>query len=128
MRVGVVGGSGYAGGELLRLLSGHPQFSLEYIAAGSNAGEEITSVHSHLTTLSGRKFQSTESSSINKLDLVFLALPHGESSALVREIDEKVKIVDLGADFRLHDANQWKKYYGGGHAGHWCYEIGRAHV
>ena len=123
MRVGVVGGSGYAGGELLRLLSGHSQFSVEYIAAGSNAGEEITSVHSHLTTLSGRKFQGTESSSINKLDLVFLALPHGESSALVREIDEKVKIVDLGADFRLHDANQWKKYYGGGHAGHWCYGL-----
>ncbi len=123
MRVGVVGASGYAGGELLRLLAAHPNFQPSYIAAGSNAGEKITSIHTHLTQYSNQKFEETAVSEINKLDLVFLALPHGESASLVKQIGEKVKVIDLGADFRLKSDASWKRYYGGDHAGTWVYGL-----
>ena len=123
MRVGVVGASGYAGGELLRLLAGHPNFELTYVAAGSNAGEEITSIHSHLTSYSGQKFQKTELEALNQCELVFLALPHGESAHLIKELTNHIKVVDLGADFRLKDSAKWNKYYGGLHAGTWVYGL-----
>ena len=123
MIIGVVGASGYAGGELLRILAEHPLFKVAYIAAGSNAGEKITAVHSHLTNYSGQSFAATSAAEINKCDLVFLALPHGESATLVKEIDKQVKVVDLGADFRLKSSEGWKKYYGGEHAGTWVYGL-----
>lgn len=123
MKVGVIGASGYAGGELLRLLSNHPTFEPTYIAAGSNAGEPITSIHSHLSEFYGKLFSKTSVEEINKCELVFLALPHGESSSLAKDIDAKVKIVDLGADFRLKSAESWMKYYGGNHAGSWVYGL-----
>ncbi len=123
MKIGVVGASGYAGGELLRMLDGHPNFETTYIAAGSNAGELITSIHSHLTSYSGKSFAATSVGEINKCDLVFLALPHGESASLVKEIDKGVNVVDLGADFRLKSGDSWKKYYGGEHAGTWVYGL-----
>mgnify|MGYP003346082775 FL=1 len=123
MRVGVVGASGYAGGELLRLLAHHPDFETSYISAGSNAGEEITSVHSHLTSYVGRKFAETNPDEISKLDLVFLALPHGESKKIVEGIQSNTRIVDLGADFRLSDEQSWLKYYGGDYAGKWIYGL-----
>lgn len=123
MRVGVIGASGYAGGELLRLLANHPDFEVSYIAAGSNAGEKVTSVHSHLASYAGKEFAKTEVKQINQCDLVFLALPHGESGNLSSSIDEKVKIVDLGADFRLSNEQAWKKYYSDNYAGKWQYGL-----
>ena len=123
MRVGIVGASGYAGGELLRLLATHSKFDPSYIAAGSNAGEEISSIHSHLTSYFGRKFEKTSAKELNSCDLVFMALPHGESAALVSELRSDLKIVDLGADFRLRDRAKWEKYYGGAHAGTWTYGL-----
>ena len=123
MQVGVVGASGYAGGELLRLLDSHPEFNLSLIAAGSNAGEQITAIHSHLQRFSGIPFDTTETSKINQLDLVFLALPHGQSSEIASKIEPRVKIVDLGADFRLANRASWQKYYGGTHAGQWIYGL-----
>ncbi len=123
MKVGVIGASGYTGGELLRLLSGHPIFVLSYIAAGSNAGELITNLHPHLTVFSGQRFSQTNVDEINNCDLVFVALPHGESAKLIAQIDSKVKIVDLGADFRLSSVKEWDKYYGGVHAGSWLYGL-----
>lgn len=123
MKIGVVGASGYAGGELLRLLAKHPEFELVYIAAGSNAGELITAVHSHLTTYASQRFAPTSVDEINKCDLVFLALPHGESASLIPNIASKVKIVDLGADFRLKSEASWKKYYNNSYAGSWLYAI-----
>ena len=123
MRVGVVGASGYAGGELLRLLADHPNFEIDYIAAGTNAGEPITSIHSHLQQFSGKKFSATSVQEINKLDLVFTSLPHGQSAELASDIDSQVKIVDLGADFRLKHAQSWSTYYGGTHAGTWIYGL-----
>jgi N-acetyl-gamma-glutamyl-phosphate reductase len=123
MKIGVVGASGYAGGELLRLLAKHSNFELEYVAAGSNAGESITSVHSHLTNYGSKKFSATSADEINKCELVFLALPHGESAALIPRISQGVKIVDLGADFRLRSESSWKKYYNDSYAGSWLYAI-----
>ena len=123
MKTAVVGASGYAGGELLRLLSNHPRFKLSYIAAGSNAGEPITNLHPQLTNFAGRNFEETEIAKINNSDLVFIALPHGESAKLISQIDPKVKVVDLGADFRLVDSKKWEKYYGGKHAGSWVYAL-----
>lgn len=123
MKIAVVGASGYAGGELLRLLSDHPEFEISYIAAGSNAGELITNLHPQLINLIGRKFEATNVEMINKCQLVFIALPHGESAKLISQVDKGVKIVDLGADFRLQNAKAWQKYYGGEHAGSWVYGL-----
>ena len=123
MKTAVVGASGYAGGELLRLLSNHPKFKLSYLAAGSNAGEPITNLHPQLTNFTGRNFEETEIAKVNNSDLVFIALPHGESAKLISQIDPKVKVVDLGADFRLVDGKKWEKYYGGKHAGSWVYAL-----
>ena len=123
MKTAVVGASGYAGGELLRLLSNHPKFKLSYIAAGSNAGEPITNLHPQLTNFTGRNFEETEIAKVNNSDLVFIALPHGESAKLISQIDPKIKVVDLGADFRLVDGKKWEKYYGGKHAGSWVYAL-----
>lgn len=123
MKIGVVGASGYAGGELLRLLSKHPKFLPTYISAGSNAGEFITSVHPNLTQYENQKFEETTPERINQCELVFIALPHGESAKLIAKIDSSVKIVDLGADYRLSDSNKWNKYYGGEYAGKWHYGL-----
>jgi len=123
MKIGVVGASGYSGGELLRLLLGHPHFALEYIAAGSQAGASINSVHPQLTPLSNRCFEATEVSRMNDCELIFFALPHGESARLIAEIDSNIKVVDLGADFRLESSSAWEKYYGGAHAGSWVYGL-----
>jgi N-acetyl-gamma-glutamyl-phosphate reductase len=123
MKTGVIGASGYAGGELLRLLTNHPEFELSYISAGSNAGQKITSVHPHLTGFKDRLFQATDTAAMNKCELLFLALPHGESTKIVGAIDPSIRVVDLGADYRLHSSQSWRKYYGGDHAGTWVYGL-----
>ena len=123
MKIGVVGASGYAGGELLRLLSNHPNFEIYFISAYSNAGEPITSLHPHLTAFEGQNFSAVNVDNLNKCDLIFTALPHGESAKLIGQLNERVKIVDLGADYRLTDKSQWDKYYGGSYAGSWIYGL-----
>jgi len=123
MDIGVVGASGYAGGELLRLLNDHPKFNLIYISAGTNAGEDIVAIHPHLLDFGNRKFEETSVAGIDKCDLVFLALPHGQSADLVSKISPKVKVVDLGADFRLASKSSWEKYYGGTYAGQLTYGL-----
>jgi N-acetyl-gamma-glutamyl-phosphate reductase len=121
MKIGVIGASGYAGGELLRLLAGHPEFEVCCVTAHSNAGEEITSVHPQLSSYVGQKFSSFNVSDFDCCELIFLALPHGESAAVIASLSPKAKIVDLGADYRLEDGAKWEKYYGGTHAGTWTY-------
>jgi N-acetyl-gamma-glutamyl-phosphate reductase len=121
MKIGVIGASGYAGGELLRLLAGHPGFEVCTITAHSNAGELVTSVHPHLSSFAGQKFSDFKASDFDCCELIFLALPHGESAKVIAQLSEEVKIVDLGADFRLESAEKWAKYYGGSHAGTWTY-------
>lgn len=121
MKIGVIGASGYAGGELLRLLAVHPKFEVCCITAHSNAGELITSVHPQLNSYAGQKFSSFNASDFDCCELVFLALPHGESASVIASLNPKAKIVDLGADYRLEDGAKWEKYYGGIHAGTWTY-------
>jgi N-acetyl-gamma-glutamyl-phosphate reductase len=123
MKTAVIGASGYAGGELLRLLAVHPHFQVTAISAHSNAGELVTSVHPHLTTHNGEKFLAVSEIDFSDVELVFIALPHGESASLISKISSKTKIVDLGADYRLEDASAWEKYYGGAHAGAWVYGL-----
>jgi N-acetyl-gamma-glutamyl-phosphate reductase len=123
MRVGVIGASGYAGGELLRLLALHPEFEPSVITAHSNAGELINSVHPHLTSYAQRSFSSFEAKAFADCELVFLALPHGESAAVIAQLPKEAKIIDLGADHRLKSANSWTTYYGGLHAGTWTYGL-----
>jgi N-acetyl-gamma-glutamyl-phosphate reductase len=123
MKTAVIGGSGYAGGELLRLLAIHPNFEVLIVSAHSNAGELIQSVHPQLQSHKDQRFVSNEQIDFSEIELVFLALPHGESAALIAKIPTQIKIVDLGADYRLEDRTAWEKYYGGNHAGSWVYGL-----
>ena len=123
MKTAVIGASGYAGGELLRLLSIHPHLVVTQVSAHSNAGELITSVHPHLTTHQNEKFLTLDSLNFEDIDVAFIALPHGQSAAIVDKFASKTKIIDLGADFRIADSLQWSKYYDGAHAGTWTYGL-----
>ena len=123
MKTVVIGASGYAGGELLRLLATHPHLLVTQVSAHSNAGELITSVHPHLTTYQNQKFVAIEEVNFDQVDVVFIALPHGQSASVVKNIPSHTKVIDLGADFRLSDSAQWDKYYDGEHAGVWTYGL-----
>jgi N-acetyl-gamma-glutamyl-phosphate reductase len=119
--VAVAGASGYAGGELLRLILGHPQLAVGPLSAGSNSGQPVTSVHPHLISLADRAFAASDPQVLAQADVVLLALPHGQSGPLAAHLPADLPVVDLGADFRLHDAQKWTDYYGGAHAGTWTY-------
>lgn len=122
-RVAVAGASGYAGGELLRLLAGHPDLEVVAVTGHTQAGERLGAVHPHLLSLGDLVLRPTGADALADADLVFLALPHGESAALARTLPAPVKVVDLGADHRLHSAAAWADYYGGPHAGAWTYGL-----
>lgn len=122
IRTAVAGASGYAGGELLRLLAGHPEFDLVAATAHSQAGQPVTAVHPQLAGLD-LVLGATEPAALADADLVFLALPHGQSAALAAALPDAVAVVDLGADHRLRDADAWARYYGGAHAGAWAYGL-----
>jgi N-acetyl-gamma-glutamyl-phosphate reductase len=121
-RVAVAGASGYAGGELLRLLAGHPDLELGAVTADSNAGRPIAEVHPHLSgvpALASRTFGAAGAMRTADCDLAFLALPPGQSSQLAALLPDSMKIVDLGPDFRLADAQAWARHYAGDHPGRW---------
>ncbi len=125
-RVAVAGASGYAGGELLRLLAGHPDLELAAVTADSKAGQPIGAVHPQLAGvpgLAGRLFDATDPGLVGDCDLAFLALPHGHSGPLASQVPDPVKVVDLGADFRLADPAAWARYYGTDYAGCWTYGL-----
>jgi N-acetyl-gamma-glutamyl-phosphate reductase len=122
IRVAVAGASGYAGGELLRLIAGHPELDLVAATAHTQAGTPVAAVHPQLTGLD-MTLGATDPATLSDADLVFLALPHGESAAVAAQLPDAVKIVDLGADFRLRDPAAWQRYYGGPHAGTWTYGL-----
>ncbi|HUK69934.1 MAG TPA: NAGSA dehydrogenase family protein [Streptosporangiaceae bacterium] len=123
IQVAVAGASGYAGGELLRLLACHPGMTLGSVTAQAHAGEPVTWLHPHLTSLAGRQFEPTDPERLSQADLVFLALPHGQSAAVAAALPGHIKIVDLGADYRLADPAAWQRFYGGQHAGRWTYGL-----
>lgn len=119
----IAGASGYAGGELLRLLSQHPQIVPTVLAAGGRAGEPVGVVHPNLAQFADLPLVETSADALAAADIVFLALPHGESAALAAQLPEDLPIVDLGADFRLQSGEAWTTYYGGTHAGTWTYGL-----
>ena len=119
----VAGASGYAGGELLRLLLGHPDVEVGAVTAGSNAGERLGSLQPHLVPLADRVLEETTVEVLSGHDVVFLALPHGRSAEIARALPEDTLVVDCGADFRLTDERDWERFYGGPHAGSWPYGL-----
>ncbi|BCJ35574.1 N-acetyl-gamma-glutamyl-phosphate reductase [Actinocatenispora thailandica] len=123
VRVAVAGASGYAGGELLRLIAGHPSLDLVAATGDSSAGRAVTDLHPQLATLAGVPLRPTEPAEFADAELVFLALPHGHSAALAAALPAGVKVVDLGADHRLVDPADWHRYYPGEHAGTWTYGL-----
>jgi N-acetyl-gamma-glutamyl-phosphate reductase len=125
-RVAVAGASGYAGGELLRLLAGHPDLEIGPVCASSNAGAPVTALHPQLAGHPGLKdtvFAGTEPEILADADLLFTALPHGESPRLAAGLPAQLKIIDLGADFRLADEAAWTRYYPTPYAGRWTYGL-----
>jgi len=123
VQVAVAGASGYAGGELLRLLLGHPGLELGALTAHGQAGQPVGAVHPHLVPLADRELVATEPAALAGADLVFLALPHGTSAAVAAGLPPSTRVVDLGADFRLRDAADWQRWYAGPHAGTWTYGL-----
>jgi N-acetyl-gamma-glutamyl-phosphate reductase len=125
-RVAVAGASGYAGGELLRLLAGHPDLEIGAVTAGTSAGKPVTEIHPNLTghpAFDGRDFEATDISTLGGAELIFMALPHGESAVLAQQLPE-ARIIDLSADFRLGDEAAWHRFYGDvPHAGRWAYGL-----
>ncbi|MHC3454200.1 MULTISPECIES: N-acetyl-gamma-glutamyl-phosphate reductase [Streptomyces] len=127
VRVAVAGASGYAGGELLRLLLAHPGVEIGALTGNSNAGQRLGSLQPHLAPLAERVLEPTTAEVLagqgRPHDVVFLALPHGQSAAVAEQLGPDVLVVDMGADHRLADAADWEAFYGSPHAGTWPYGL-----
>src|ERR1700757_2911074 len=120
IRVAVAGASGYAGGEILRLLLGHPPYhdgrlTIGALTAAASAGTTLAEHHPHLLPLASRVLESSDARVLSGHDVVFLALPHGHSAELAERLGPDTLIVDCGADFRLTDADAWERFYGSAH-------------
>ncbi len=113
IKAAIIGGSGYVGGELIRLLLFHPQVRLLGVISRSHAGEKLGNIHQNLNGITNLLFGKEDVKELSqKADLIFLALPHGQSMAKVRDINpDKTKVIDLGADFRLEDKFLFEKIY-----------------
>ncbi|MEU1128758.1 N-acetyl-gamma-glutamyl-phosphate reductase [Streptomyces sp. NPDC005900] len=123
VRAAVAGASGYAGGELLRLLLAHPEVEIGALTGHANAGQRLGGLQPHLLPLADRVLEPTTADVLAGHDVVFLALPHGQSAAVAEQLGPDVLVVDMGADFRLKDAGDWEKFYGSPHAGTWPYGL-----
>jgi len=121
--VAVAGASGYAGGELLRLLAAHPDFEVRTVTAHSNSGQRLVDVQPHLRSLSHLVLGDTDAPTLAGHDVVFLALPHGASGALTAQLPADTLVVDCGADHRLESEADWAAFYGGDYFGAWAYGV-----
>jgi len=113
--VAILGASGYTGAELVRIIATHPNLKVAALSADRKAGMAMADVFPHLGHLDLPKLCKIDEIDFSGIDLAFAALPHGLSQALVRDLPETVKVVDLGADFRLRDPAEYEKWYGAPH-------------
>lgn len=123
LSVAVAGASGYAGGELLRLLSQHPEFHVTTVTAFQNAGQPLLAIQPHLRSLAHLTLRETTPEVLAGADVVFLALPHGASGQITAHLPDDVLVVDCGADHRLTDPAAWAEFYGGDYFGAWSYGL-----
>ena len=121
--VGVTGATGYAGGEVCRLLAAHPNLRLAGVHANSSAGRRLGELQPHLLPFADMVVQSSDAASLSGYDVVVLALPHGESAAIAAQLPEDTVVIDCGADHRLTDPAAWARWYEGEHAGSWPYGL-----
>ena len=121
--VAVAGASGYAGGELLRILADHPGFEVRTVTAHQNAGQPLIAHQPHLRSLSHLTLVDTSVESLAGHDVVFLALPHGKSGEIASQLPEQTLVVDCGADHRLESPESWAAFYGGDYFGAWAYGV-----
>lgn len=116
VKVGVLGGSGYGGSELLKILLFHPRVELKFVTAGEHAGKRVDAVHPNLAKLTDLQFVGAAGpDELAGLDCVFLALPHGQALEIVPGLPPAVKVIDLSGDFRLGDADAFSRFYGREH-------------
>ncbi len=121
--VGVTGATGYAGGEVCRLLAAHPDLRLAGVHANSSAGRRLGELQPHLLPYADMIVQPSDAASLSGYDVVVLALPHGESAAIAAQLPEDTLVIDCGADHRLTDPAAWSRWYGDGYAGSWPYGL-----
>jgi N-acetyl-gamma-glutamyl-phosphate reductase len=121
--VAVAGASGYAGGELLRLLASHPDLEIKTVTAHSTAGQRLVDVQPHLRSLAHLTLVDTTVDALSGHDVVFFALPHGASGELSSQLSADTLVIDCAADHRLASADDWEKYYGGDFFQQWTYGI-----
>ena len=121
--VAVAGASGYAGGELLRLLADHPEFEIRTVTGHSSAGRPLVESQPHLRGLADLILQPTTPEVLDGHDIVFFALPHGASGELTAQLRDVRVAIDCGADHRLTDPADWAAFYGGEHHGAWTYGV-----
>jgi N-acetyl-gamma-glutamyl-phosphate reductase len=122
-KVGVTGATGYAGGEVCRLLAGHPNLRLAGVHANSSAGRRLGELQPHLLPYAELTVQPSDAESLSGYDVVVLALPHGESALIAEQLPAETLVLDCGADHRLGDPKAWARWYGGVHAGSWPYGL-----
>jgi N-acetyl-gamma-glutamyl-phosphate reductase len=123
VRVAVAGATGYAGGELLRLLLAHPDVEIGAFTASASAGTLLGQHHPQLIPLLDRAVGETSLEVLAHHDVVFLALPHGASGEVAAQLHSDTLLIDCGADFRLEQAETWQRFYQSAHAGTWPYGL-----
>ncbi|WP_053544797.1 N-acetyl-gamma-glutamyl-phosphate reductase [Corynebacterium deserti] len=128
IKIAIAGASGYAGGEILRLLLGHPAYAsgeleIGALTAASSAGSTLGELMPHIPQLADRVIEDTTAETLTGHDVVFLGLPHGFSAEIANQLGPEVTVIDCAADFRLQHAEDWEKFYGSAHQGTWPYGI-----
>lgn len=121
VRVAIVGASGFAGSEIARVLVGHPSVDLVALMAGKSAGTSFGAINPHIPALADRIVEPTDIEILKSLDVVFIALPHGESAKITAQLKGGPIVIDCGADHRLTSEDEWHQYYGGEYPGAWAY-------
>src|SRR5882762_9725615 len=113
IRIGIFGGSGYGGSELLRILLFHPNTEIAFVTANEQAGKAVSEVHRNLYGLTDLVFVPApkDPDALADLDCVFLALPHGQAIDIVPQLPKEVKVIDLSGDFRLRDQEAFELHY-----------------